>query len=123
MKKLIKKPAFIIALLVVVFLLAWFFYSRRKRPYLDYGRSDWAGDTDFEGKLAFKTVKQPNVKVGDKILVEQEPGAKYTQIDGEHTVLEVLLPPRSWDKKHFWIVVDSPHPGNGPADPGKYRKA
>ena len=122
MKKLIKKPLFIVAVIAVVFLIAWFFYSRRKRDYEDWGNSNWAGETDFPGKLSFRTEKPSGLKVGDKIkIVQDSQNPPYRSIDGEKVVLEIMLPSQTHHKDH-WFVVDQAHPGSGTQTPGTYQK-
>lgn len=122
LKELIKKPLFIISVIAVVFLLAWFFYSRRKQPYLNNGRSDWAGETDFPDKLAFETAKPSGLKVGDKIKIEQvSNNLTKDAIGGEKVVLEVMLPSQTYHKAH-WFVVDHPAVSDPFKTPGTYQK-
>lgn len=117
-----KKYIIIVGLLLAVGLASWYYYSRRKRPFEDYGRSDWAGDTDKK-KLSFRLTHKPSLKRGDELSISFDNSAhNFPQMDGVATVVEILGPSKSHDEKSYWIVTDKPHYGNGPQETGYYKQ-
>ncbi len=117
-----RKYIIIIGLLVAVGIVSWYYYSRRKRPFEDYGRSDWAGDTEKEN-LSFRLSHKPSLKKGDEVsIVFDNSSHLYPQMDGVTTVVDILGPDDAWDEKSYWIVTDKPHYGNGPQETGYYKQ-
>jgi hypothetical protein len=116
-----KRLIVIVGILIAAGAFAYYFYKRRKRPFEDYGRADWAGDTSRQN-LAFKLSHKPSVKKGDIIDVIFDSPSKYPSMEGEAEVVDVFGPEKSWDKQSYWIVTDKPHKGSGPQEQGVYRK-
>ena len=117
-----KKKILISVIVVATIAIAYYFWRKRSRPYEDYGRGDWAGDTD-SGTLSFRLDHEPIVDVGDSVQILQDNDeAAYSHINGIAEVVEILEPNESHDKKSYWIITDKTHPGSGPQEPGTYKK-
>ena len=117
-----KKAIIIIVILVAAGVAAWYFWTRRKRPYEDYGRADWAGETSAK-TLAFRLSHKPSVERGDVIeIVQDNSNAEYRSNNGLAEVTHILTPSQSFDNVSYWIVTDKPHPGSGAQEPGTYKK-
>lgn len=117
-----KKTILIIIIIAAAIGVGYYFWRKRKRPYEDYGKARWAGDTDRE-TLGIRLSHEPIVEVGDAVeIVQDNDSAAYPQINGTAEVVEILEPSDAWDKKSFWIITDKPHPGSGPQEPGTYKK-
>ncbi len=116
-----KRLILIVGILIAAGAIAYYFYKRRKRPFEDFGRADWAGDTTNK-TLAFRLAHEPSVKKGDVIDVIFDDVTAYPSMEGEAEVIEVFGPSKSWDKKSYWIVTDKPHKGSGGQEQGVYRR-
>jgi len=117
-----KKYIVIIGLLLAVGLVSWYYYKRRKRPFEDYGRSDWAGDTSL-ANLAFRLSHKPSLKKDDEIsIVFDNSKHLYPEMDGPAKVVDILTPDDSYDEKSYWIVTNKEHRGSGPQETGYYKK-
>ena len=83
-----KKAIIIIVIILAAGIAAWYFWSRRKRPYEDFGRADWAGDTGLK-TLAFRLSHKPSVKAGDGGFV-MGPSSNCAMFDFFHAVFCAL---------------------------------
>ena len=66
-----KRVVLIVGMLLAAGVAAYYFYRKRKIPYYDYGRADYAGNVSSTN-LAIRVSKKPSVKAGDLIEIIQD---------------------------------------------------
>lgn len=125
MKTILTNKWTLIGLVVAILLLAWYFYSKRWKKFSDNGQGGalyWS-ETRIEnapasvtggGLLGFRSNGPHGLKVGDRVEIKQDPGAKYPQYDGESVVTHVPT--------QTIFVIDKGFAGNSPVNPGSFRK-
>ena len=117
-----KRIILIVGVLMSALVVAYYFYKRRKRPFEDYGRADWGGDTDRK-TLSYRVEHKPIVKKGDIVDIVYDNDNIKSGMGGKAEVVEILTPSQSWNKTSYWIVTDKKHQATGTQEPGTYRKA
>ena len=91
--------------------IGYLIYSKLKIVYWDFNDNYWLKDA--ENKLGFIGDKKPKLKVGDKITIKQDEGAKYKEYDGKTTIKSIT---QVGDK---WIVaISKTHRGGTPKNGG-----
>ena len=119
MKKLLTNKYAISALVLAAIFAAWYFYGRRWKRFSDNGQggalSQLNGGRDIGGGVGFVSNEPHGLKVGDRVTIEQDPGAKWPSYNGEATVAFVI--------NDNIFAIDKPFKGNSPVNPGRYRKA
>lgn len=108
-----------IGLLAAVILIAWYFWQNRWKKFSDNGQAGALsllnGGADIGGGLGIVANEPHGLKVGDRVIIKQDAGAKWPQYDGQATVAYIIT-----DKI---FAVHKPFAGNSPVNPGKFKKA
>lgn len=121
MKEFIKKHKIAVVIgIAVVARLVWYFFFRAKRftdNFHAQAKAEQLGlsnPTRFGGNVGFTSVGKHGLKVGDKVKITQDAGAKNPQYDGEATVASIL------DDYNF--SIDKGFALSSPVNPGKFEK-
>jgi hypothetical protein len=113
------KKAVLIGLVLTAALLAFYFYKkgRFKDNFHGQARAEQLGLTDpgrFGASLGFTTDWKHGLKVGDKVNIAQDSGAKHPAYDGETTVTSIL--------SEYDFLVNKNYAGSSPVNGGRYTK-
>lgn len=113
------KTAVIIALVLAAAALVYYFYKRGrfKDNFHGQARAEQLGLTDptrFGASLGFTTDWKHGLKVGDKVNIKQDSGAKHAAYDGDTTVTSIL--------SDYDFLVNKAYISSSPVNGGRYTK-
>lgn len=113
------KKAVLIGLVLVAALIAFYFYKkgRFKDNFHGQARAEQLGLTDpsrFGASLGFTTDWKHGLKVGDKVNIKQDSGAKHAAYDGDTTVTSIL--------SEYDFAVNKNYVASSPVNGGRYTK-
>ena len=121
MKGIFTNKYVIIGTILLVLLAAWYFYSKRWKKFSDNGQAGALNKqangeqaVDLGGGVGFVCNEPHGLKVGDRVMIEQEPGFKYKEYNGEAEVAFVISDKIFAVKKAF--------EGPSPVNPGRFKK-
>ena len=122
MKEFFANKRNVILMLTGLALIIWYFWTRRWKRFTDNGQAGelariYTGTYSLElgGLLGFVATEPHGLKLGDKVEIEQDSGARFASYNGTFDVAGII-------NDRVFAVAHS-FEGNTPANPGKFRKA